>query len=70
MEILPVSYIDIRLEHTAGNNEPGVFGEIIKKCLYIATKKGLKNTFTDEQRELIAKIARGINIEQEETLYE
>lgn len=40
------------------------------KCLKIATKAGFKNTFTDEERELIAKIARGLNIEQEATLYE
>ena len=70
MEITPVQFIDIRLQHTIGNNEPGIFGEIIRKCLRQAHKPGLKNAFTDEERELIGKIARGLNIEQEETLYE
>ena len=70
MEILPSSYIDIRLEHTPGNNEPGLFNKIMTKCLKKATKAGFKNTFTDEERELIGKIARGLNIEQEATLYE
>jgi len=70
MEILPVSYIDIRLDHTVSDNEPGTFGEVIKKCLKIANRPGLKNTFSDDERNLIVKIARGLNIEQGETLYE
>jgi len=70
MEITPISYIDIRLNHTPGNNEPGIFGEIMKKCLRQATKPGLKNAFTSDERELIVRIARGLNIEQDETLYE
>jgi len=69
MEILPVSYLDIRLEHTPEKNEPGMFGEVMRKCLTIASKPGIKNTFTDEERELIVEIARGINIELDSNLY-
>lgn len=69
MEIIPVSYLDIRLQHTEVKNEPGIFAEVIKKCLEIAGKPGLRNTFTDEERELIVRIARGINIELDRDLY-
>ena len=70
MEIIPRQYVDIRIENTTEINEVAIFGEITRKCYKMANKPGLKNAFTDPERELIARIARGLGIEQEETLYE
>ena len=70
MDILPRQYIDIRIENTTELNEVAIFGEIVRKCFDIAYKPGLKNTFTDPERALIARIAKGLGMEQEETLYE
>lgn len=70
MEIIPVSYVDIRLHHTTEINDVASFGEIIKKCFTIANKPGLVNTFTIEERALIVRIANELGIEREETLYE
>ena len=70
MEILPRQYVDIRIENTTTINEVAIFGEIVRKCYTIAQKPGLNNTFTNPEKELIARIANDLGIEREETLYE
>jgi len=70
MEIIPHQYLDIRIENTREVNEVAIFGEITRKCLALASKVGLKNTFTDEEKALIVRMANGLGIEQEETLYD
>ena len=65
MEILPVSYIDIRLE----NEEPATFIEILKKCIKEAIKPGFKKMFVDDEKELLAKLARGLNMKVDEQTF-
>jgi len=65
MEITPVRFINIKLE----NDEAGHFIAIIKECIRQAIKPGFKNVFDDDEKFLLAKLAKGLNIEVEnETL--
>ena len=63
MEIMPVQYIDIRLTNKPGNNEPDDFKSIITACIKEAIKPGFKNMFSDDEKRLLANIAKGMNIE-------
>lgn len=65
-----MSFIDLRIDNTEELNEVAIFANIIRKCNTIAHKPGLKNTFDDDEKAFIGRIAKGLGIEQEETLYE
>ena len=62
MEITPVRFINIKLE----GDEAGHFIEIIKECIKQAVKPGFKNAFDEDEKFLLAKIARGLGMEVDE----
>ena len=65
MEITPTQYINIRLD----NAEPATFIGILKKCIKEAIKPGFKRMFADDEKELLAKLAKGLNLEIDEQTF-
>ena len=68
MDITLINQVHVIVENTVDKNEVAAFIGIVKKC--ITKQSGLKKTFSDDEKELLNKIAKGLGIEQEETLYE
>ena len=61
MEIIPVSYLDIRLHSTMEENEVKQFMDFVKRAYQESARPGLKNMF-EQDRPILKKLMEELKI--------
>ena len=64
MEIIPVSYLDIRLHSTMEENEVKQFMDFVKRAYQESARPGLKNMF-EQDRPILKKLMEELKIQVE-----
>ena len=64
MEIIPVSYLDIRLHSTIEENEVKQFMDFVKRAYMESARPGLKNMFEND-RPILKKLMEELKIQVE-----
>jgi len=65
MKVPPIRFIDFKLH----DDEPAIFMEILKKCIREAIKPGFKKMFDDDERALLAQLAKELNLKVDEQTF-